>query len=435
MLKPILVSFMFGLLSVSVALGDVLPAGKVVLLIGDVALQRNGESRTPRRGEPVYEGDEFVTGKGGHIHLRTMDGGHLAIRPKSRVALRAYRFGGQELPTIRIELLDGVLRSVTGEGVKAYKDRFRLNTPLAAIGIRGTDFSVYADASVTRASVAVGEIVLSPFGDQCLREALGACVGESAFSLTGNASQNMLMMERGQVRPRIVPVDQTAPDRVSPPLREINKLSLSQDERAEAADRVQRVLDAALAVPAQPVDSSGAAPSDLAPPGAVEPIRVDWGRWAQLGGESAPIDLHTLAAEGSLVFANRTHALIRSPADMPVLPESGTINFTLGKAEAWLHEGAQSSQATVTDGRLTVDFARSHFNMDMGVTASAGQWNLRAAGDVTQTGLLVSDWRTQGSNATVRGALAGTDAGQAATLFTRDLGASREITGAARWSK
>lgn len=408
------------------------PAGHVVLLIGDITLQRNGETRAPKRGDPVYEGDEFVTGRGGHLHLRTIDGGRLAVRPGSRVALKTYRFGAQETPAIRIELHHGVLRSVTGDRLDEHKDRFRLNTPIAAIGIRGTDFSVYADANATRASVAAGEIVLSPFDAGCLRETLGACGGNNAFSLAGNRRQDMLTLERGQTRPRLAPIDQTAPDRISPPLEEVGRAPLSKDEQIKVADRVQQVLDAVSV--AKPTDPTGPG-TPPPPPPAVEPLRVDWGRWARLNGEAAQVDLQALAADGSLVFTNKTHALIRAPIDKPVMPEAGIVNFSLGKAEAWLHDGAQSVRAAVTGGQLTVDFARSHFNMDLGVAADASQWNLRAAGDVTRTGLLVSDWRTPGSNATVRGALAGAGAGQAATLFTRDLGASREITGAARWSK
>ena len=34
------------------------------------------------------------------------------------------------------------MRSITGQWGEAARDRFRLNTPIAAIGVRGTDFIV-----------------------------------------------------------------------------------------------------------------------------------------------------------------------------------------------------------------------------------------------------------------------------------------------------
>ncbi|MFM8637711.1 MAG: ATP-binding cassette domain-containing protein, partial [Betaproteobacteria bacterium] len=53
-----------------------------------------------------------------------------------------------------------VVRSITGQWGEAAKDRFRLNTPLAAIGVKGTDFAVRVEPDKTAAAVYTGAIVL-----------------------------------------------------------------------------------------------------------------------------------------------------------------------------------------------------------------------------------------------------------------------------------
>lgn len=42
-------------------------------------------------------------------------------------------------PEVRFKLETGVARAISGTAAESAKDRFRLNTPLVAIGVRGTD--------------------------------------------------------------------------------------------------------------------------------------------------------------------------------------------------------------------------------------------------------------------------------------------------------
>ena len=100
-----------------------------------------------------------------------------------------------EESTVKFTLEAGVTRAVSGEAARAARQRFRLNTPIAAIGVRGTDFVVSADAATTRALVNEGAIVLAPFSEGCKIEALGPCA-TNALELTGD-SLEMLAMDRG----------------------------------------------------------------------------------------------------------------------------------------------------------------------------------------------------------------------------------------------
>ena len=96
-------------------------------------------------------------GRGAHVHIRFIDGGMVSVRPLSRLRIEEYsNHLANSRGAIKFQLEQGVVRSVTGDWGEAARDRFRLNTPVAAIGIKGTDFIVRADLVTTQAAVVSG---------------------------------------------------------------------------------------------------------------------------------------------------------------------------------------------------------------------------------------------------------------------------------------
>ena len=138
-------------------------AGEVSFVAGIVQASAGGPARDLKVGDVVSQGDALVTGATGHLHIRTVDKGFLALRPNSRARIELYEFapGNPAGTRIRLTLDAGVMRSVSGEGAQAARQNFRLNTPVAAIGIRGTDFSVSTTDALTRAVVRSGAIVVA----------------------------------------------------------------------------------------------------------------------------------------------------------------------------------------------------------------------------------------------------------------------------------
>lgn len=64
-----------------------------------------------------------------------------------------------------------------------------MNTPVAAIGISGTDFTVFTDRQKSSVSIRQGGVVVSPFTDGCDRAALGACDGSQVVRLFASNQQ------------------------------------------------------------------------------------------------------------------------------------------------------------------------------------------------------------------------------------------------------
>lgn len=122
------------------ALASAADFGEVEFVAGQVTLQtQDGQVKLPRQGDIVPVGAELVTGKTGELHIATADGGYLALRPNTRLRVAEFRAEGDDQDTQILSLLRGSFRSITGWIGKHNSDRYRIVTPTATIGVRGTD--------------------------------------------------------------------------------------------------------------------------------------------------------------------------------------------------------------------------------------------------------------------------------------------------------
>lgn len=117
-------------------------AGEVDALRGVVVAQAPGDPpRVLARGQPVHEGDRITVAPASGVVLRLDDGTRLTLRPDTELVLRAWRQGadGQDGAGV-LDLVRGGLRALTGAITRQSPDAARVHTPVATIGIRGTDF-------------------------------------------------------------------------------------------------------------------------------------------------------------------------------------------------------------------------------------------------------------------------------------------------------
>lgn len=208
-----------GLFTVANAAEKMTPVGKVIFAVGSNSLLRGGVVKPVSRGSEVYVGDQFNTGNNGHIHLLMIDQGFFSVRPNSRMLVDSYSYNPENAAenNVKVTLEEGVLRSITGKAGETNKKQYRLNTPVAAIGVRGTDFTVQTTLEMSRISVRSGGVVMSPFDTSCLSSASGPCEGEGALSMFATDSDAVLEARLGQKNSVINHVA-PSPDEISPPL-------------------------------------------------------------------------------------------------------------------------------------------------------------------------------------------------------------------------
>ncbi|MGB9092743.1 MAG: FecR family protein [Gallionella sp.] len=90
-------------------------------------------------GQKIYEQQTITSGADGEVHIVTEDGGIIAIRPNTVFRVDQYKAEGSSLDRIFMSLLKGSVRSITGWIGKHDHSDYRITTPTATIGIRGTD--------------------------------------------------------------------------------------------------------------------------------------------------------------------------------------------------------------------------------------------------------------------------------------------------------
>ena len=128
------------------------PAGTAIFVFGKAEVTAdNGAVRSLEKGGSLDEGDRIVTGASGRVQIRLADGGLIALRPASEFLIEAFHYGAgnsasNDDPFSRQEdvsffsLLKGGFRSLTGAVGREDKKAYRVRTPVATIGIRGTDY-------------------------------------------------------------------------------------------------------------------------------------------------------------------------------------------------------------------------------------------------------------------------------------------------------
>ena len=123
----------------------VLPAqarevGKTLFARGAVTAQQGANVRIIGNGAPVFEGDVFTSGPRSYAVIRYTDGTRMTLRPSSQLKVATFKTeAGEESALLR--LFKGGFRAITGLIARANPDGFNVQTTVATIGIRGTDFS------------------------------------------------------------------------------------------------------------------------------------------------------------------------------------------------------------------------------------------------------------------------------------------------------
>lgn len=90
-------------------------------------------------GQKIYEKQTITTAPDSEVHLETVDGGIIAIRPNTAFRVDEYKADGSPDDKVFMSLLKGAIRSITGWIGKYNAPGYRITTPTATIGIRGTD--------------------------------------------------------------------------------------------------------------------------------------------------------------------------------------------------------------------------------------------------------------------------------------------------------
>jgi hypothetical protein len=115
-------------------------AGRIDFSIGGVVATRpDGQERPLARGSELESGDTIRTNDG-RAQIRFPDGAYVSLQPNTIFGVREYNYEGKTDGKERgfFSLLKGAMRAVTGLIGRVNRSAFKITTPTATVGIRGT---------------------------------------------------------------------------------------------------------------------------------------------------------------------------------------------------------------------------------------------------------------------------------------------------------
>lgn len=385
----------------------------------------NGSSAPVAKGLTLLEGDRIVTQTDSHVYVRLRDGGLLVVRPASELKVDRWRFdpGHPQQSQIKYTLENGAARHVSGEAAKAARDKFRFNTPVAAIGVRGTDFTVTADPLRTRVAVQTGGVIVNSLGNNgCRADGLGPCEGDLAVELSARAKDKLVQLRMGERRAEII-------DSPSNGEKSRQYAHASTSDRRKDGDMV--VSEArTVALPEKTVANEVAQPE---PPLTI----ATWGRWSSVAGMApGTVSAESLLADRTLVGINDQFLLAANKTTVPLeMPGSGVASFRLIGHDGVVLDKAtgRNIASTASDASLRIDFGSRRFETSMGIKAEELSATIQGKGSVEASGKFVSDPFV--SQTFIQGLVGGKNLAEAVYLYQRALSERFDASGVASWRK
>lgn len=124
------------------------PVGEVVWVKGNLrAVMPNQEERNLQSKSVIYQADELKTDSSSTAQLVFIDGALLTLKSGTDFKINQYDYSAKKSVLKSLtELIEGGFRTITGLVAKNAPEKYEMNTPVATIGVRGTDYSaLYQD--------------------------------------------------------------------------------------------------------------------------------------------------------------------------------------------------------------------------------------------------------------------------------------------------
>jgi len=403
---PIKARFFVVLAAATIASADAAAAtaGAFQFVAGDVRLiLANGAERPARKGTPIAAGDTVATARDSTAQIKMGDGGILVIQPASRLTVVEFRYAriedGSEKVVYRLEA--GGFRAITGAIGHTNKDNYLIQTPIAHMGVRGTDHESYyfpAGASANGVPVQPGVYNKVNVGAAFIRNEAGEVVirpSQTGFAASAKDAPGLLVAiptffnRATPPRPAQLNPGPARVAAVTVPVEQVVSTTGGLNLSNPAASSTVPVSGSSSAV-AYNQGNGGVARAgiDLAistngatltNAGGDAAFGVNWGTWQ--GGSLA---VEGKPAAGGAHFASSNQ--LTSAAQLSALPPalvSATYNYAGGPAPTDLL-GAQGSIKALTVG---VNFSKQTID-NYALTANVGAttWNASGSGTFAQFG-------------------------------------------------
>ena len=381
------------------------PVGHVTLAVGEASrVTGAGKREALKLGDPLQEQDRIITGSDALLMIVFIDQGRLALRPDTELVIRSYRVDPSGADTrLDFDLVRGTVRQISGQAARVQPERYRLNTPVAAIGVRGTDFLAKTGGRSVETYVHEGMIVLQPPASECMGAASGCIIWASQSA--GNAGQYLQVLSGGQVQ------------RASASSEDVERLFGIRVSMAHPKDTATQEAPGAKARTSDAVAHGGpdlmrpgtdainiaSIAAGVQPPGGGEgggatgplPTSLVWGRY------SDPLQLPFTLAQSYAEASNGRHGTVgeisqyalwrANPRGQLDASVRGQADFQLAASEAFYQQGGTVLAMQMSDASLRADFDQARFATQFQLKGGQAPGILvNATGRINDEGLFLS---------------------------------------------
>ena len=129
------------------------PVGRVVWIKGNLkAIMENKEERTLQNKSIIYLHDTLVTDASSKAQVGFTDQTMMTFRENTTFKIDKYQYNpGSKSSGAKsaMSLVEGGFRTITGAISKNAPNNYEVNTPVATIGVRGTEYQTYHQGETT----------------------------------------------------------------------------------------------------------------------------------------------------------------------------------------------------------------------------------------------------------------------------------------------
>ena len=373
---------------------DATTAGVFQFVVGDVRIVGAGTERAARKGALINVGELIATAERSTAQIKMGDGAIVVVQPRSRLTVAEFRYAGVEDGSERVvfRLEQGGFRSVTGAIGHTHKSSYSIETPIAHMGVRGTDHESYyfppggsenpgaynkVNTGLTFIRTGAGEVVIAP--------------NQVGYVRSAQEAPALLPTIPGFFNRAVAPrraSQQTPPEPVRPPVVQtvmtsdgMNLTDPAQpgastpgegsvagfSERSGATFFGRSVVNPVIA-------TNGAVLGDA---GGDAAFGVDWGSWQ--GG--APT-VNGKPASGSVQFVHSTN--LTSPAQLAALGANG-VSAAYSYAGGPSPTNQSGDKGTINSLNVGVNFATQAItSYSVSATVDSKVWNASGSGSIAQ---------------------------------------------------
>jgi len=124
------------------------PAGVVEVIFGEAyALDGDGERRILLEDSSIYVGETLLTGEGTTLQLRFEDDTRFFLGERAEFLIEEFHYLTDIPDSLTAKIIKGTFRFISGLIAGSRAEAMRVETPVAAIGIRGTHVAGETDVT------------------------------------------------------------------------------------------------------------------------------------------------------------------------------------------------------------------------------------------------------------------------------------------------